>query len=134
MKIYCGKNSKGVWIASLDAAKMKNCNDAFESEIETVCDNKVYMIQIYYGFTFNLGLTGNPICNAVSYVPQAYHSVLAAKEDDIWKAKENLAKKDPENFHITELSIASDDYGKPFTFGASIQDKFNMKIFSVKVI
>ena len=59
---------------------------------------------------------------------------MAAKKSDEWKAREKEAKENPDKYHITPFSIASDDYGEPFTFGDVMAGKFNMAIIGVKVI
>lgn len=107
---------------------MSKFDRIFESEVETIHNEKVYMIQTYYGFDYN------PICDVIKYVPELFHSISAAKKNEIWKERENLVKAEPEKFHITPISIASDDFGEPFVYGDVMQDKFNMKIIGIKVI
>lgn len=134
MKIYCGKNRKGVWKASLDETKLSKFDRVFESEVETIHNDKVYMIQTYYGFDYNYGSSFNPIYDVVRHVPELFHSVSAAKKNKIWEERENLAKEEHEKYHITPFSIASDDFGEPFVYGDVMQDKFNMKIIGIKII
>lgn len=134
MKIYCGRNRNGVWKASLDAVKLDNFDDVFESEVETFHNDKVYMIRTYHGFYYNFGSETNPICDITKYVRQIFHSVSAAKRHYIWKEREQLAKESPDEYHVTPFMIASDDYGEPFTYGDSMQGKFNMEIIRVNVI
>lgn len=43
MKLYCGKNRKGVWKASLDESKVSKFSDVFESDVETIHNDKVYI-------------------------------------------------------------------------------------------
>ena len=134
MKIYCGKNKHGIWKASLDESKLHNFDNIFESEVEKINNDKVYLITTYYGFDYNFGSKTQSIHDVVKTVHQAYHSVLAAKKSDIWKEREKIAKETPDKFHVTPVSIASDDYGEPFTYGDVMDDKFNMRIIGVKVI
>lgn len=134
MKIYCGQNRKGIWKASLDETKLRKFDKVFESEVKTIHNNKVYMIQIYYGFDYNYGFSFNQIYDVIRCVPELFHSVSAAKKNEIWEERENLAKVEPEKYHITPFSIASDDFGESFVYGDVMQDKFNMKIIGIKVI
>lgn len=134
MKIYCGRNRKGVWKASLDEEKLSRFEDVFESEVETIHNNKVYMIQTYKGYDYNYGSEINPIYDAVSRVWRLFHSVSAAKKHEVWKEREKLAKENPKDYHVTPFSIASDDSGEPFTYGDVMNGKFNMKIISIRVI
>ena len=45
-----------------------------------------------------------------------------------------MAKDNPKKFHVTSVSIASDDYGEPFMYGDVMSNMFNMRIIGVKVI
>lgn len=132
MKIYCGKNRKGVWKASLDESKIRKFDDIFESEIETIHNDKVYMIQTYYGYDYNWSL--GDMYDVIKTIPKAFYSVSTAKKYTVWKEREENAKRNPKNFHVSPFSIASDNYGDPFLFGDVMEDKFNMKIIGVKVI
>lgn len=134
MKVYCGKNRKGVWKASLDRSKLYRFDDVFECEVDCIHNNKLYIIQTYYGFDYNYYSESNPIYNDTRYVHQLYHSVSAAKKNDIWKHREELSKESPDQYHVTPFSIASDHGGEPFIYGDVMEGKFNMKIISVKVI
>lgn len=134
MKIYCGKNRKGVWKASLDKTKLSKFDRVFESEVETIHNDKVYMIQTYYRYDYIYGSSFNPIYDVVIHVPELFHSVSAAKKNEIWKERENLAKAEPEKYHTTPFSIASDNFGEPFVYEDVMRDKFNMKIIGIKVI
>lgn len=134
MKIYCGRNRKGVWKASFDGEKLSKFEDVFESEVETVHNDKVYMIHTYHGYDYNYGSEINPIFDVDRYVYQLFHSVSAAKKHEIWKKRERLAKERPEEYHVTPFSIASDDFGEPFTCGDAMSGKFNMEIIGVRVI
>lgn len=134
MKIYCGKNRKGVWKASLDRMKLEKFYPVFSCEIETVYNNKVYMIQTYYGFDYNYGSEVNPMYNVIRHVPEVFHSVHSAKKNQAWEEKEKLAKENPEKYHTTPFSIASDNGGEPFEYGDVMEGKFNMEIIGVKVI
>lgn len=63
-----------------------------------------------------------------------YHSVSAAKKNELWKEREKLAEYYPEKYHVTPFSITSDDCGTPFAFGDVMEGKFNSEIIGVKVI
>lgn len=132
MKLYCGRNRKGVWKASLDEEKPSRFEDVFESEVETVHNNKVYMIQIYFGYDYTCDFSR--MYHDTKYVYELFHSVSAAKKHDVWKKWERLAKEKPDKHHVTPFSIASDDFGNPFTYGDVMMGKFNMEIIGVKVI
>lgn len=134
MKLYCGRNRKGVWKASFDEEKLSRFEDVFESEVETVHNNKVYMIHAYHGYDYNYGSEINPIFDVNRYVYQLFHSVSAAKKHETWKKREQLAKDNPKEYHVTPSSIASDDFGEPFTYGDAMSGKFNMEIIGVRVI
>ena len=134
MKIYCGKNRKGVWKASLEKKKLEKFDNVFSTEIETIHNNKVYMINTYYGFDYNYGMSNNNIYDVVRNVPEIFHSVHFAKKNRVWRDREKIAKENPEGYHITPFSIASDDFGEPFTYGDVMEGKFNMEIIGVKVI
>lgn len=132
MKIYCGRNRKGVWKASLEEEKLSRFEDVFESEVETVHNNKVYMIQTYYGYDYAYDFSS--MNDVIKHVYELFHSVSAAKKHDAWKKREQLAKENPEKYHVTPFSIASDDFGEPFTYGDAMNGKFNMEIIGVRVI
>ena len=134
MKIYCGKNRHGIWKASLDEKKLCRFDNVFESEVERINNDKVYLITTYYGFDYNFGSTTKPIYDVIKTVHQAYHSVLAAKKSDIWQEREKMAKENPKKFHVTSVSIASDVYGEPLMYGDVMSNMFNMRIIGVKVI
>lgn len=134
MKVYCGRNRKGVWKASLDESKVFKFDNVFECEVDVIHNNKLYMIEIYHGFDYNYYSESNPIYNDTKYVFQLYHSVSAAKKNDVWKEKEKLYKENPTQYHVTPFSIASDYYGEPFVYGDVMENKFNMQIIGIKVI
>ena len=129
MKIYCGCNKKGVWKASLDETKVDRFDRQFECEVETIHNNKVYMIESYFGFDYDL----NRIYDVTSR-SNLYHSVTAAKKSDMWKEKEKLVNDNPDQYHVTPFSIASDHYGSPFIYGDVMEGKFNMEIITVRVV
>ena len=118
----------------MDESKLYKFADVFECEVETIHNDKVYMIKTYYGFDYNFGSMTSPIRDVVEYVHQLYHSVSAAKKNDIWKEKEKLVKENPEKYHVTPFSIASDSCGVPFWYGDVMEGNFNMEIIGVKVI
>lgn len=126
--VYCGKNKRGVWKASLDRSKIWKYDDQFECNLEKVHD-KVYMLTVYYGFDYGV----STIYDVIKHSP-LYHSMSAAKKDGFWVAKEKLAKENPDKYHVTPYSIASDDCGVPFTYGDSMDGNFNMKIIGIKLI
>lgn len=130
MKLYCGRNRKCVWKASFGKEKLSRFENVFESEVETVHNNKVYMIHTYHGYDY----CGFEISDIERYVYQLFHSVSAAKKCETWKKRGQLAKEKPEEYHVTPFSIASDDFGEPFIFGDVMSGKFNMKIIGVRVI
>lgn len=134
MKLYCGKNKKGVWKASEDESKLAKFSSVFESDVETVHGNRVYMIRIYYGFDYNYGSMTNPIYDVINVCHKLFHSVHAAKKADVWKEREKLVKEKPDEYHVTPFSIASDDGGSPFIYGDVMGDKFNMEIIPIRVI
>jgi len=76
----------------------------------------------------------NSIFDVTTYVRQLFHSVMSAKKCDIWEEKERLSKENPEEYHVTPISIASDDFGEPFICGDCFSGKFNMEIIGVRVI
>jgi len=114
MKLFCGRNKKGVWKASLDEAKVAKFDKVFETEVDTIHNNKVYLIKKYHGFDYNYGSATNSIYDVMKYVHKLYHSVSAAKKDKVWKEKEQRAYENPKDYHVTPFSIASDDFGHPF--------------------
>lgn len=134
MKLYCGKNLNGIWKASLDEAKVDKFSDLFESDVDVIHNNKVYLIRIYHGYDYDYGSKTNSFFDVATYVRQLFHSVMSAKKCDAWKEKERLAKENPEEYHVTPFSIASDDFGKPFIYGDRFSGKFNMEIIGVRVI
>lgn len=132
MKLYCGRNRKGVWKASFDEEKLSRFEDVFESEVETIHNDNVYMISTYYGYDYSYDFSG--MSNVIKHVYQLFHSVSAAKKHRIWKEREQLAKENPCEYHVTPFSIASDDFGEPFTYGDAMSGKFNMEIIGVRII
>lgn len=130
MKLYCGRNRKGVWKASLDESKVERLDSLFETEVETIHNNKVYMIKVHRGYDYGY----SSIYDVTNYVYQLFHSVHAAKKNEVWQKNEKLAKEKPSEFHVTPFSIASDDYGSPFISGDVMEGKFNMEIIGVRVI
>lgn len=136
MKVYYGQNKKGTWLASLDEEKLAKFNTVYSCDLDVIHNNKVYMIKTYYGFDYTYGTSiygGSSIYDVIAY-SGIYHSILSAKKSKIWSEREKLAKKYPEDYHVDNLSIASDDYGEPFIYGDCFAGKFNMKIIRVKVI
>ncbi|MDE5830515.1 MAG: hypothetical protein K2H53_02270 [Clostridia bacterium] len=132
MKVYYGKNRKGVWKASLDYEKVKRFDNLCEAELPVV-HNKVYMIRTYYGFDYNYGGV-NPIYDVIKH-STIYHSVHELKNKcEVWKDRESKAKENPDKYHVTPFSIATDDFGEPFMYGDVMQGGFNMKIIGIKVV
>lgn len=132
MKVYVGRNRKGVWKASLDYEKVKYYDHLRETDLQVIHE-RVYMIRIYYGIDYDYFSETKPIRDDVRYSQEVYHSVSSLKKSDTWKAKEKLVKENPDGYHVTPFSIASDSYGKPFMYGDVMEVMFNMKIVSVKV-
>lgn len=132
MTVYVGRNRNGVWKASLDYEKVKYFDHLREVDLPVVHE-KVYLIQVYNGFDYDCYSETNPIRDDVRYSQEVYHSVSSLKKSDLWKAKEKLVKENPEKYHVTPFSIASDQYGKPFICGDVMEGMFNMKIIVVKV-
>lgn len=130
MKVYCGKNRKGVWKASLDEKKLEKFEDVFCDDVDVIHNHTLYMIQTYYGIDYGY----DSINDVKTYVHKLFHSVSAAKKNHTWRVKEQEAKETPEKFHVTPFLIASDDFGHPFTFGSADQNMFRMDIIRVKVI
>ena len=131
MKIYCGKNLKGKWRASIDESKIKKLGNLFSCELEQIHNGKVYMVTCYSGYDFD-----NARCRIqnVERYSKLYHSVRASKNDMIWTEAVAESEKNPENFHVTDFSIASDDdTGSPFTYGDVKEGKFNVKIIGIRV-
>lgn len=90
------------------------------------------MIQTYYGYDYAYDFSS--MNNVVKHVCELFHSVHAAKKNEVWKNREQLAKEKPDEYHVTPFSIASDDFGKPFIYGDAMSGKFNMEIIGVRVI
>lgn len=137
MKIYVGRNHKGTYKASLDKNKLTKFDNVFETELPVIYNNKAYIIKTYHGYDYEYGFGtyyGSHIRDVVTVVTTAFHSVTSAKRNETWKRKENLAKENPEKFHVTPFSIASDDCGSPFICGDTMLGMFNMEIIAVKLI
>lgn len=133
MKVYCGKNLKGKWKASLDIEKIKKFKDIFESEVPQINGNRVWMIKVYRGYDNDY--INNRIVPVESYHQQLFHSVASAKKSDIWQKYLLIAKNDAKHHHISDFCIASDDnMGQPFEYGDIMDGKFNIKIIPVMVI
>ena len=47
MKIYCGRNRKGKWKASLNRENIIKFQDIFETDILQINGNRVWMIKLY---------------------------------------------------------------------------------------
>lgn len=134
MKLYCGRNREGIWKASLDESKMDKFSDAFESNIDVIHNNKVYMIKTYHGYNYSRGSIPEFMYDVETREEQLFNSLESARKSDTWKEKEKLAKDKPQRYHVTPFSIASDDFGKPFICGDCVFGKFNMEIIGVEVI
>ena len=131
IKLYYGKTKKGYWLASKDESKLK-MPQVYDCEVETIHNNKVWMLRVYKGFDYNYANGG--IYDDVIY-SKLYHSLSKLKKDnETWKEAERLAKENPKKYHVTPFSIASDDYGEPFMYGDCFQGKFNIKAIQIKVI
>ena len=130
MKIYCGRNRKGMWKASLDEEKLSRFEDVFESEVETIHNNKVYMIRVYRGYEYQ----GDEIKDVYGYIRKAFHSVSSAKKHKRWRELEELVKRFPDYYYRTSRTIASDDDGVPFTYGSVSIGGFRAEIIVINVI
>lgn len=131
MKVYWGRNWRGIWKASTDRDKVKNLGCLFESDIPCIHNDKVYIIKVYYGFDYGK----YQMYDVDDYEEQVYHSIASAKKNsEIWKKKEALVKENPSKYHVTHYSIASDAFGEPFLYGDVMEGNFHMKIIGVKVI
>ena len=137
MKIYCALNDRGRWKASKTYKKIsRKLNNFMVTGIDDyLVHDKVYLVEIYYGFDYNYDSMVNPIYNVIGHSNRVYYSIHDLKmNDEIWKKYEKIAKEDPENYHITDFSIASDNNGQPFTYGDVMEDKFNMRIINLKLL
>ena len=135
MKVYCGRNRKGKWKASTDKSKIYKFDNVFECEVDIIHNNRLFMIRTYYGYDYDY--SNSSISDDNKYVFKLFHSVSAAKKNDIWKKGMDIAQKDPENHYIDNFTVASKDDcldGKPFTFGDVMEGKFCTTIFPVRVI
>ena len=137
MKIYCAQNARGRWKASKTYKKIsRKLNNFMVTEIDDyLVHDKVYLVEIYYGFDYNYDSMVNPIYNVIGHSNRVYYSINSLKmNDEIWKKYEKIAKEDPEHYHITDFSIASDYGGQPFEYGDVMEDKFNMRIINLKLL
>lgn len=135
MKVYCGKNHKSVWKASLEREKLAKFDNVFETELPVIHNNKVFMIKTYHGYDYEYGISGYRMyLRDIITISKVFHSVTAAKKSKKWKSTEKLVKENPQNYHVTPLMIASDDCGSPFVYGDIMQDKFRMEIIAVRLI
>lgn len=135
IKIWCGKNKKGEWKASLDENKLSKFSDVFDDEIPQVNNNHVYIIRIYNGFDYCFGNIGSSIKDDVRYPRKVFHSVSAARKSEQWKIREAEAKKEPEKFIVSYNQIASKDcFGQPFNYGDVMEGKFNLEVIPVRVV
>lgn len=53
VKVYYGKNKKGQWKVSLDLEKISRFKELRECEVETIHNNRLYMIKTYHGFDYS---------------------------------------------------------------------------------
>lgn len=53
---------------------------------------------------------------------------------DAENKQDAVAKENPQDHHVTDFSIASDDCGTLFCYGVAMSGKFNMTIVGIKVI
>lgn len=130
MKVYCGRNSRGAWKASLDEKKLDNFDDVFESYIKAIHGNKTYMIQFCFGCDCDRG----GCFDAIRYVRRVFYSVSEAKKHKEWVKREQMAKGNPQKFHITPFSIESNDFGDPFISSYLRSKQFSIEIIRVSVI
>ncbi len=132
--LYCGKNRKNQWKASFDKSKISKFDDIFETDLkpDLVHNNRVYMIAIYNGYSYDYYYS--KIEDDFSYINECFHSITSAKKHSLWLEKECLSRLNPDLYHITNRSIASDDNGKEFIHGDIMDDKFNIRIINVPII
>ena len=132
MKIFYGKNRRGIWRASLNEETMSRYSNGCYSEdnIPVLHNAKVYMVEVYCGFDY----TSSGIRNVMSH-SRIFHSVMAAKKGSkLWKEYETEAKAHPELYFIDRVSIISNVNGEPFEYGDVMEGHISMKIIGVKVI
>ena len=91
MKIFYGKNRRGIWRASLNEETISRYSNGCYSEdnIHVLHNAKVYMVEVYCGFDY----TGSGIRNVIQH-SGIFHSIMAAKKGSkSAKKKLNRLKK-----------------------------------------
>lgn len=132
--IYCGQNRKGTWKASENKNKLAKFQNVFETTMEgPIHNDKVYMITVYHGYDYVFGSKAD-MQDINRHVPKAFHSASSARKSEIWKSYLKKAEESPEEYHVSDFCIASDEYGEPFEFGDCFSNKFNAKIIGVRLI
>ena len=130
--IYFGKNRKGQWKASLDINKVSKLDNLQECKVETVHNNRVYIVTAYLGFDYDI--LGGRILD-VNQHSQVYHSVNAAKKSELWQSAVKKYNENPSAYIVNDFMIANDDgTGTPFYYGDVMEGKFNVQIKPVRVI
>lgn len=132
--IWCGKNRKGKYKASLNKKDLEKFENVFWSFVNQVNNNRVYMIYVYYGYDYNYGY--NPgIVNSEETVLECFHSVTEAKKSKKYLSAMEKVKANPDKFIVDKFTIVSiDEFGDPFVYDDVLEGLFNLKIFPVPVI
>ena len=131
MKVYYGKNRRGVWRAALNRDRLAKFDEVYSADLPEVHD-KVFMVQIYHGFDYNYNTGG--IFDVFQYGKTVHHSLRSLKKNDpLWLKNAALIKEHPGEYFVDDFTIATMVGGEPFTYGDAMGDDFNMKVISIKV-
>lgn len=96
----------------------------------------VCFIDVYCGFDYFFGKEETEIRD-INLISDIYPCIDQAKESELWQRYLGYSRSEPSDYIITDTMIASKEYpwsDTPFTYGDSIQDKFNMQIRRIRVI
>lgn len=91
----------------------------------------IYYIHLYRGFDYNYGSGMSDVTNAKN--EKFFACKDHAKEDPLWKKYEDISQKDPENHHISDTKICSDEYGEEWFYGDVMEGKFEIEILPIKI-
>ena len=128
MVIYYGRTKDGFWKASPNPQMLNGVTvDLHQTNLQTVNNNKVYMIVTYHGYDYDY-YTGN--INTVESFSKLFHSVHSAQNSDKWRDYKAV----PDVHDISPIEIASDNNGEPFIQGSILCGKFHAKIIGLKLI
>lgn len=131
MKVFVGKNKRGIWRAALNRDKVAKLDNLMEVELPVIYD-KVFMVQIYHGFDY-LYESGR-IIDVVQHSSTVYHSLRSLKKNDpLWLKTVAYVKEHPGEYFVDDFTIATMEGGEPFTYGDAMGDDFNMKAISIKI-